>query len=174
MENENRETQVTDIRSLAGAFPEMEMPARCQDRLDDLFRMQAELNDLAFVTQGLVDRTGSQLTLRHLVESAKAALADGKCSVNSITSEWLQKYTKALGVEVQEIQEALPWKFWSKSGVDLPHIQEEIIDALHFFISLALVAGLDSSTLMDAYAVKYKVNLERQRNGYVARGDSAV
>lgn len=171
---QDKETLAGDIRALAGSFPEMEMPARCQDRLDDLFRMQSELNDLAFRTQGLVDRTGSPLTMAHLVESAKSALADGKCSVNSITSEWLQKYTKALGAEVQEIQEALPWKWWSKSGVDIAHIQEEAIDVLHFFLSLALVAGLDSETLMNAYFAKYKVNVIRQINNYVARGDIAA
>lgn len=160
------------LLELAGAFPEMEMSARCQDRLDELFQMQTKLNDLAFEKNGLVDRTGKQLTMACVIEDAVSNMNNGgTCQVNSLTNEWLTRYTQALGKEVEEIAEALPWKFWSKSKTDLAHVREEIIDALHFWISLALVSGMDSGDVMDEYSRKYRTNMERQQTNYTARGD---
>lgn len=161
------------FRALAGAFHEMEMPSRNHDRLDELFRMQSKLNDLAFEKNQLVNHKGTQLTMRELVTAAQQAKETGSCSVNSLTNEWVRRYTQALGAEVKEVEELIPVKFWSKSKLDLPHLHEEIIDSLHFWISLALVSGLDADAVMDTYREKYRVNVERQLTNYTARGDMA-
>jgi len=166
--------RLAGFRALAGAFPDMEFPDREPvDMLERLFEMQSGLNNYVFLKQGLVDRNQNHLTMTTLLESAKQILADdsGKATVNSLTVEWLTKYVKALSEEVGEVGEALPWKFWSKSVADLDHVQEEIVDALHFWISLSLVSGMDARAVFQKYLDKNRVNLDRQNQGYVAKGD---
>lgn len=79
---------------------------------------------------------------------------------------------------VQELNEALyevpyfkPWKDYSGMS-DLAHIvqmrkvQEELVDAFHFFVNLCLASGMSSQDLLDGYFEKNKENIRRQEDGY--------
>ena len=137
-----------------------------QDKLERLFDMQAKLNDYVFKKRNIRNVDGQQLTMFGLLDEADKQL---DLTSNGDTNTWLMRYLKALLEEGKEVEELLHWKFWSSSMLDLPHIQEEIIDILHFWISLALVSGMDADTVFTKYIEKNQVNIERQDNNYVAK-----
>ena len=137
-----------------------------QDKLERLFEMQAKLNDYVFKKRNIRNVDGQQLTMFGLLDEADKQL---DLTSNGDTNTWLMRYLKALLEEGKEVEELLHWKFWSSSMLDLPHIQEEIIDILHFWISLALVSGMDADTVFTKYIEKNQVNIERQDNNYVAK-----
>ena len=56
------------------------------------------------------------------------------------------------------------WKKGQKHNAE--GFRKEIIDVLHLWLALALVADLDAPTIMSEYMSKNQVNLERQDNGY--------
>lgn len=125
-----------------------------------------------FVKQDIRDNEGNRLsTQKFRQEHAGMVFGNEPIGPNSNMAKWLNNYLKALRAELEETQELVPWKWWSKSKLDMPKIHEEIIDQLHFWISVALASGLTAETVRRAYIEKYRVNVERQKQGYVARGD---
>jgi dimeric dUTPase (all-alpha-NTP-PPase superfamily) len=64
------------------------------------------------------------------------------------------------------LKDELLWKWWSKDHLDMQNIRVEIVDQLHFWLSLALTAGLDAQKVFDLYVQKNKVNIDRQNAGY--------
>ncbi len=134
------------------------------DKLEDLFSLQASLNDRIFAKRSLKGQVGQILTTERLV-----ALARGDAPApGSDTALWLSNYLKALQDEARELGEEIPWKWWSKENLDLEAIRVEIVDILHFWISMALVAGLDAAEVHRLYLLKNQVNLDRQEKGYDA------
>ena len=134
------------------------------DKLEDLFALQASLNDRIFAKRSLKGQDGQILTTERLV-----ALARGDAPApGSDTALWLSNYLKALQDEARELGEEIPWKWWSKENLDLEAIRVEIVDILHFWISMALVAGLDAAEVHRLYLLKNQVNLDRQEKGYDA------
>ena len=134
-----------------------------QDKLDRLFALQSELNDRIFVKKDIRDRTGKVLTMDTLRAEARAGAPLGP---NTSVNEWLGKYLTALDDESRELREELRWKWWSKDHLDLQNIRVEIIDQLHFWMSLALTAGLSADDVFDTYMQKNAVNHARQDNDY--------
>ena len=60
-------------------------------------------------------------------------------------------------------------KHWSKKRFNIPDKQkqlDEYVDALHFFITIALVNGWSAQNVYDAYLSKNAVNHQRQDNSY--------
>jgi dimeric dUTPase (all-alpha-NTP-PPase superfamily) len=80
----------------------------------------------------------------------------------------LSNYLRALSDEGRELGEEIPWKWWSKETLDIEAIRVEIVDMLHFWLSLALVSGLDAEETLRLYRLKNEVNLRRQDEGYDA------
>jgi dimeric dUTPase (all-alpha-NTP-PPase superfamily) len=70
--------------------------------------------------------------------------------------------------EGRELSEEVPWKWWSKESLDMEAIRVEIVDMLHFWISLALVSGMDAAEVHRLYLLKNEVNHRRQDAGYDA------
>jgi dimeric dUTPase (all-alpha-NTP-PPase superfamily) len=134
------------------------------DLLQDLFSLQASLNDRIFAKRGLRGSDGRILSADGL---AKAA-AGGAIAPGSDVSVWLSNYLRALQEEGRELSEEIPWKWWSKESLDMEAIRVEIVDMLHFWLSLALVAGLDAKETHRLYLLKNQVNLDRQESGYDA------
>ena len=126
------------------------------DKLDKLFSMQWELNQKVFNKQGIKANMGDLYL----------AGCKNDHGANSETNLWLKKYLEALKDESRELEEELLWKFWSKDKLDMQNIRVEIVDQLHFWISLSLMAGMSSDKVFDMYCQKNKVNNERQENGY--------
>ncbi len=133
------------------------------DKLDQLFALQTELNDRIFAQKDIRDRDGKTLTMETLRGEARSGRSLGP---NTGVNEWLGKYLTALDDESRELREELLWKWWSKDSLDLQNIRVEITDQLHFWISLALTAGMSSADVFDAYMQKNAVNHARQDQGY--------
>ncbi len=135
------------------------------DKLDALFDAQEKLNDLVFRKQGLKKLDGTPLTTRDLVEMGRSDEPKGP---NTDTNRWLGNYLKALRDECRELDDELLWKWWSKDTLDMQNIRVEIVDQLHFWMSLALCAGMGADKVFDIYMKKNEVNVRRQENGYSA------
>lgn len=133
------------------------------DKLEEIFRMQALLNDYVFAKKDIRDREGRTLTMQTLFAQGSSEQPLGP---NTEVNQWLGNYLTALDDESRELREELLWKWWSKDHLDMQNIRVEIVDQLHFWISLALVSGMDAEKVFDIYLQKNKVNLERQDNDY--------
>lgn len=132
------------------------------DKLDQLFALQLELNDRIFAKKDIRDNEGKVLTMAALMaEAQKTGLGP-----NTKVNEWLGKYLQALDDESRELKEELLWKWWSKDHLDMQNIRVEIIDQLHFWMSLAMTAGLDAEAVFRIYMQKNAVNHARQENDY--------
>jgi dimeric dUTPase (all-alpha-NTP-PPase superfamily) len=132
------------------------------DKLDQLFSLQLELNDRIFAKKDIRGNDGKVLTMAALMAEAKR---DG-LGPNTKVNEWLGKYLQALDDESRELKEELLWKWWSKDHLDMQNIRVEIIDQLHFWMSLAMTAGLDAEAVFRIYMQKNAVNHARQENDY--------
>jgi len=133
------------------------------DKLEELFRLQETLNNFVFSKQDLRDKNGKVLTMAALREQVQSEEPLGS---NTEVNQWLRKYLEALNDESRELGEELLWKWWSKDKLDMQNIRIEIVDQLHFWLSLAMTAGMDAEKVFDIYMQKNKVNIERQNAGY--------
>lgn len=74
-----------------------------------------------------------------------------------IRADWINagfKFHRAIWMEGAELMESTPWKWWKKGGeINLPQLQLEIIDKIHFLISWAMVdAARQGLTSDDVHA----------------------
>jgi dimeric dUTPase (all-alpha-NTP-PPase superfamily) len=136
------------------------------DRLEELFALQAALNDRIFGKRGIAGNDGRILSMEALVAQARSGEGLGP---NSDTARWLANFLKAHDDESRELSEELPWKWWSKDELDLQAVRVEIVDMLHFWISLALASGMDAADVTRLYKAKHAINEQRQEQGYSAR-----
>jgi len=133
------------------------------DMLEEVFRMQTMLNDFVFQKKDIRDREGKLLTMDRLFSQASTSEALGP---NTEVNQWLGNYLTAMQDESRELREELLWKWWSKDHLNMQNIRVEIVDQLHFWVSLALTSGMDAQKVYDIYLQKNQVNIERQKNDY--------
>ena len=89
------------------------------DKLEEIFQMQYELNK----------RIG--------IDTANMDEAD--------KIKWVLNYTRALQQENAELIDSVPWKWWAKyQKFDEQNARVEVVDMLHFLVSLAQVFYLTS------------------------------
>lgn len=131
------------------------------DMLRQMLQMQEELNDGIFRNQGIRDHQGNILTMAKIREEVAAGLL----GPNDLPNVWLGHYLDADKDENRELGEALHWKWWSRDTLDLQNIRVEIVDKLHFFLSLVLIV-MAPEELFRLYCQKYEVNRQRQQEGY--------
>lgn len=81
--------------------------------------------------------------------------------------------TDALAMEVAELKEWLPWKYWKAgfrgelSEVEVAGAVEELTDILHFVLEAFLELGIDRpEQIAGYYLAKNAVNRQRQEEGY--------
>lgn len=132
------------------------------DKLEKMFQMQSDLNDRIFAKKDIRDSAGNPLTMAFLNAEGKYINNGPNTEVN----EWLVKFQQALDDESRELKEELLWKWWSKDFLDMQNIRIEIIDQLHFWLSLALTAGMSAEDVYRIYMQKNEVNLNRQASDY--------
>ena len=130
--------------------------------LKSIFDIQKGLNDLIFEKHNLRTKGGLALTAQEMIDLGREPVI----SPNSTSAEWLAKFVLALKDEVRELEEEIPWKWWSKDSLDMQNIRVEITDLLFFVVCLAQAAGLDADDLEELYRKKAVVNLERQFKNY--------
>ncbi len=80
--------------------------------------------------------------------------------------EWFLKFEKALAQESAEAVDSLNWKWWKKDDDDWDNVKIELVDMLHFWVSMCTIAGLEAKDVFDLYAKKNKLNFKRQDEGY--------
>ncbi|MDK2820554.1 MAG: hypothetical protein PWP31_519 [Clostridia bacterium] len=77
---------------------------------------------------------------------------------------WIQKEVLAIISELGELLEEVNFKWW-KNPHPLNHeaIKGELVDILHFLISMCVKSGIDAEELYKAYINKNKENFLRQQ-----------
>ena len=114
------------------------------DKLDKIFEMQEKLNR----------RIG--INLDNLGDDEKI--------------KWILNYSRALQQEVSELIDSVPWKWWAKyQKFDKQNARVEVVDIMHFLVSIAQVLGMSADDIFDAYCKKNAINHERQDSGYVIK-----
>lgn len=121
------------------------------DKLDSIFKMQQLLND------DIIKRRNLDFS----------------------TEEWMQKEVLAMISELSEVLDEVNFKWWkNKKPIDMEALRFELVDVLHFFISMCLFAGMDADKLFEMYKEKNKENFDRQygrseKKGYEVVGDDS-
>jgi dimeric dUTPase (all-alpha-NTP-PPase superfamily) len=120
-----------------------------EDRLSAIFAMQRQLNDDIRQKRGLHDIPPEQ---------------------------WIQKQTLAMVSELAELLDEVNFKWWKNpKPVDESALKDELVDILHFFVSMCLEAGMSPQEMYDRYMAKNRENFLRQlgksqKPGYDAGG----
>ena len=130
--------------------------------LEDIFKMQLELNDYVFKKNNLKDKSGNDLNMQSIIVAAEKE----EMMVNDLPNEWLVNYSKAIKEELLELDDELLWKWWSKDKIDMQNIRVELIDILHFLVSAMMCAGLSAEKVFDIYQQKHAINIKRQDKAY--------
>ena len=138
--------------------------------LEDIFRMQLELNDYVFKKNNLKNKSGDVLNMQAIITAVK----NEDMMVNDLPNKWLVNYSKAMKEELSELDEELLWKWWSKDEIDMQNIRVELIDILHFLISAMMCAGLTAEKVFDIYQQKHAVNIKRQDMDYNKKNPTEV
>ncbi len=113
------------------------------DKLDTIFAMQQALNANIRETRGL---TFSR-------------------------EEWIQKQTLALVAELSEVLDEVNYRWWKNpKPADPDALKEELVDVLHFLLSMCLEAGMDAQDLYDRYLAKNEENFKRQQGLSAKKG----
>ena len=138
------------------------MSASETDLLAQIFAAQERLNDLTFQKSKIEELPGKTLT----TSAVQTSFRDGKLGPNDLPNRWLNNYLTALEDESRELRKELLWKWWSKDLIKQDRVRAEIVDQLHFLVSLALCAGYTAESFAQAYLDKNKINEQRQQGGY--------
>ena len=85
---------------------------------------------------------------------------------SELRREWFLKFEKALTQESAEAIDSLNWKWWKKDKDDWDNVKIELVDMLHFWVSMCTIAGMDAQDVFDLYQKKHQLNVKRQDEGY--------
>ncbi|MDZ4816641.1 MAG: dUTPase [Verrucomicrobiota bacterium] len=114
------------------------------DQLRELFRMQESLN--------------------------KRIGVDTSSMTEEEKTKWILNYCRAMGQEMAELTDSVPWKWWAKyQKFDEQNARVEVVDLFHFLISMAQVLGMSADDVFQAYIKKNEVNFKRQDSGYATK-----
>ena len=79
------------------------------------------------------------------------------------TDKWIQMQTLAMLSELAELIDEVNFKWWKNpKPVEEDKVKEELVDILHFFVSMCLTSGMDAQELFDRYIAKNQENFDRQ------------
>jgi dimeric dUTPase (all-alpha-NTP-PPase superfamily) len=71
-----------------------------------------------------------------------------------IRRKWFLQFALALQQEIAEAIDSTAWKWWKKSEDDWNNIRIELIDILHFWVSMCTMAEMDSDEVIALYLKK--------------------
>lgn len=76
---------------------------------------------------------------------------------------WIQRETLAMLSELAELIDEVNFKWWkNKKEIDEDRVKSELVDILHFFISMCLKMDMTAEELYNLYLDKNKENFDRQ------------
>ena len=82
---------------------------------------------------------------------------------------WVQKYTLAMISKLSELLDEVNFKWWKNAKpIDKDATKDELVDILHFFVSMCIKMDMDADELLSRYIAKNKENFDRQ-NGLSAK-----
>lgn len=110
--------------------------------LEDVFKAQIELNERT--VPGLYNRIESENCRR----------------------EWVLNMELAMRQEIAEFIDSFAWKWWKNGEDDINNAKVELVDILHFWVSLCTFVGMDAKEVFELYEKKNKLNHKRQEGGY--------
>ncbi|MEA4913000.1 MAG: dUTPase [Christensenella sp.] len=120
------------------------------DKLDIIFEMQQSLN--------------SDIEARRNIAFSR--------------EEWMQKEVLAMISELSEVLDEVNFKWWKNvKPVDDAALKGELVDVLHFFVSMCLKSGMTADELFTLYQAKNQENFDRQygrsqKPGYEVGGET--
>ncbi|NLX83781.1 MAG: dUTPase [Clostridiales bacterium] len=104
--------------------------------------------------------------LEHMLSIQKSlndAIKDKRHLHDIDAQTWMQKYTLAMLSEMAELLDEVNFKWWkNEKPLNEPALKEELVDILHFFLSMCLAAGLDAEEMYRIYLKKNEENFARQ------------
>ena len=142
--------------------------------LHRMFDWQRRFGDHCFEKNHITDNEGNVLTFNKIYEEYQ----QGKFGPNDLPNVWLKKFHECMAKELEEVEELLPWKHWSKESIAekaypdkspeerLNMLKIELVDVWHFLMSAMMCVGMGPKELHDLYIAKNKVNFDRQQKGY--------
>jgi len=91
-----------------------------------------------------------------------------------LAGQWIDDILKAMSNEIEELRNCTYWKHWCTEAQkgqrykvkDVVAARNEVIDILHFWISLAQILGMSTLMIEQMYRDKLAKNIKRQVNGY--------
>ncbi len=88
--------------------------------------------------------------------------------------EWIQKESLAIMDELSELINEVNYKWWKNpKPLDEAAIKEELIDILHFWVSMCSKMGMSAQDVLDIYMAKNKENFDRQQGKSAKSGYEA-
>jgi len=92
--------------------------------------------------------------------------------------EWMQKEVLAMISELSEVLDEVNFKWWKNAKpIDDLALKGELVDVLHFFVSMCLKSGMTAEELFSLYKAKNQENFDRQygrsqKQGYEVGGET--
>ena len=83
-----------------------------------------------------------------------------------VRRKWFLNFERALTQETAEAIDSLNWKWWKKDPDDWDNVKIELVDMLHFWVSMCTVADVSADEVIDLYLKKNRLNHKRQNEGY--------
>ncbi len=83
-----------------------------------------------------------------------------------IRRQRFMQFDLALKQESAEAIDSLSWKWWKKMDDDWDNVKIELVDMLHFWVSMCTIAGLTAQDVVELYFKKNQLNHKRQDEGY--------
>ena len=68
--------------------------------------------------------------------------------------KWFLNFECALKQESAEAIDSLNWKWWKKDEDDWDNVKVELVDMLHFWVSMCTMADMDAKEVFELYAKK--------------------
>lgn len=76
------------------------------------------------------------------------------------------QFELAMRQESAEAIDSLSWKWWKKMDDNWDNVKIELVDILHFWVSMCMAAGMTAQDVTDLYFKKNELNHQRQEQGY--------
>lgn len=127
--------------------------------LQQIFKKQHELN---LKSNPDYERFFSEL----LKMKEMAPIGDFDLEIDQFRTDLITKYLVAMQVEMTELLDSMPWKWWKKGEFNLQNARVEAVDILHFLVSIMILLDMNADMVFDLYEKKNKLNHKRQNEGY--------
>ena len=98
-------------------------------------------------------------------------LAESRSLQDIPMERWIQMETLAMLSELAELIDEVNFKWWKNpKPVETDKVKDELVDILHFFVSMCLKTGMDAEELHHRYMEKNKENFKRQHGTSEKKG----